>query len=150
MVFFIIQENFIRDIQAKSDIPNLLQSADIGQNSDKIERETRHRKKKWWLRHVGKLWRRCYFRNLLPIRKPNSGRMVCKTYIFINNRNPLFYKNWKQNYKISNTALMLLLWVKVLFLQTNADFLQKIADISKVKRILIPKDIFSKNKCVST
>ena len=46
MVFFIIQENFIRDIQAKSDIPNLLQSADIGQNSDKIERETRHRKKK--------------------------------------------------------------------------------------------------------
>ena len=46
MAFFIIQENFIRDIQAKSDIPNFPQSADIGQNSDKTERETRHRQKK--------------------------------------------------------------------------------------------------------
>ena len=30
------------------------------------------------------------------IQKPDSGRMVCKTYIFINN-NLLSYKNWKQN-----------------------------------------------------
>ena len=30
------------------------------------------------------------------IRKPDSGRMVCKTYIFINS-NLLSYKNWKQN-----------------------------------------------------
>ena len=28
--------------------------------------------------------------------KPDSGRMVCKTYIFINS-NFLSYKNWKQN-----------------------------------------------------
>ena len=28
--------------------------------------------------------------------KPNSGRIVCKTYIFINN-NLLSYKNYKQN-----------------------------------------------------
>ena len=30
------------------------------------------------------------------IRKPDSGHMVCKTYIFINS-NVLPYKNWKQN-----------------------------------------------------
>ena len=30
------------------------------------------------------------------IRKPDSGRMVYKSYIFINN-NLLFYKTWKQN-----------------------------------------------------
>ena len=30
------------------------------------------------------------------IRKPDSGRIVSKTYISINN-NFLFYKNWKQN-----------------------------------------------------
>ena len=58
------------------------------------------------------------------IRKPDSGRIVCKTYIFINN-NLLSNKNWKQNLKISNTALTLLLQVKVLFLLKNADFLQK-------------------------
>ena len=30
------------------------------------------------------------------IRKPYSGRIVCKIYIFINS-NILSYKNWKQN-----------------------------------------------------
>ena len=30
------------------------------------------------------------------IRKPDSGRIVCKTYIFINS-NLLSYKNWKQS-----------------------------------------------------
>ena len=30
------------------------------------------------------------------IRKPESGCIVCKTYIFIN-RNLLSYKSWKQN-----------------------------------------------------
>ena len=30
------------------------------------------------------------------IRKPDSGRIVCKTYVFINS-NLLSYKNWKQN-----------------------------------------------------
>ena len=29
-------------------------------------------------------------------RKPDSGRIVCKTYVFINS-NLLFYKIWKQN-----------------------------------------------------
>ena len=44
------------------------------------------------------------------IRKPDSGHMVCKTYIFINS-SLLCYKNWKQNQKISNTALILLFWI---------------------------------------
>ena len=30
------------------------------------------------------------------IRKPDSGRIVCKIYIFIDS-NFLSYKNWKQN-----------------------------------------------------
>ena len=30
------------------------------------------------------------------IRKPDSWRIVCKTYFFINS-NLLSYKNWKQN-----------------------------------------------------
>ena len=30
------------------------------------------------------------------IRKPDSGRVVCKTYFFIKS-NLLSYKNWKQN-----------------------------------------------------
>ena len=30
------------------------------------------------------------------IRKPDSGRVVCKTYIFISS-NLLSYKNWKQS-----------------------------------------------------
>ena len=56
------------------------------------------------------------------IRKPDSGHRVCKIYIFINS-DCLSYKNWRQNHKISNTALTLLRWVKVLFLPKNADFL---------------------------
>ena len=47
--------------------------------------------------------------------KMDSRRIVSETYIFINS-NLLSYKNRKQNYKTSNTALALLLWVEVLFL----------------------------------
>ena len=42
--------------------------------------------------------------------KPDYGRIVYETYIFIKS-NLLSYENWKQNLKISNTALTLLLWV---------------------------------------
>ena len=51
-------------------------------------------------------------------KQPNSGSMVYKTYIFINS-NFLSHKTWKQNSKIPNTALMLLLWAKVLFLRNR-------------------------------
>ena len=33
------------------------------------------------------------------IRKPEAGRIVCKTYIFINSSNLLSNKIWKQNLK---------------------------------------------------
>ena len=79
------------------------------------------------------------------IRKSSSGRMVCKTYFLINS-NLLSYKNWKQNKKISNTSLILLLWVKVLLLT------KKSADISKIRRVLVLKSIFSKTRyrCILT
>ena len=38
--------------------------------------------------------------------KPDSRRIVCKTYNFINS-NLLSYKNLKQNYEISNKSLTL-------------------------------------------
>ena len=83
------------------------------------------------------------------IRKPTSESMVFKTYIFIDS-NLLSYKNWKQNQNISNTTLILLLWVKVLFLQKNTDFLKywKNTDISKIKGVLLLKIIFSETTCV--
>ena len=42
------------------------------------------------------------------IPKPDSGHTVCETNIFINS-NLSSYKNWKQSYKISNVAFILLL-----------------------------------------
>ena len=42
----------------------------------------------------------------------------------------------------------LLLRVKVLFLPKNADFLQKTADINKIKKALLPKGIFSETSYV--
>ena len=46
---------------------------------------------------------------------------LCKTYIFINS-NLLSYKNWKKNYKIFNTAPILVLWVKVLLFTKRCCF----------------------------
>ena len=85
------------------------------------------------------------------IRRPDSGHRVCKSYAF-SNTNLLPYKNWKQNQKISKTAFTLLLWVKVLFWTKNASFLQKNADISKIKEAKALTGIFSETKfrCVLT
>ena len=55
----------------------------------------------------------------------------------------------KKHLKISNTALALLLLVKVLFLPKNAAFLQRNADISKIKRALVLKVTFSETTYVS-
>ena len=76
------------------------------------------------------------------ILKPDSKRIVSKTYIF-NKGNLFSYKNRKQNKKISNTAIKILLWIKVLLWPKNADFLQGNADISKIKRAWVLKRIFS-------
>ena len=76
------------------------------------------------------------------MQKPDSGHIIYWTCMFINSK-LLSYKNWKQNKKISNTALTLLLWLNALFLPKNADFLKKDADITKIKRAMVLKDIFS-------
>ena len=84
------------------------------------------------------------------IRKQDFGRMLNKSYIF-RNSNLSSYKTWKQNQKISNTALMLIVSVKVLFLTKNADFFTK-SGISKIKKVLVLRGIISKTKylCVLT
>ena len=53
-----------------------------------------------------------------------------------------FLQKLQSGQKISNTDLTVLVSVKVLFLSKNADFLQKNADISKITKALILKDIF--------
>ena len=70
--------------------------------------------------------------------RPDSACMVRKVYIFINS-NLLSYKHCKQNKNISNTALVLVLWVKVLFLSK----MQNDVHISKIKNVLVLKAIFS-------
>ena len=56
----------------------------------------------------------------------------------------------KENFYLTKTEKStLLLWVKVLFLQKNAHFLQKNADISKIRSALELKIIFSETKNVS-
>ena len=66
------------------------------------------------------------------------------------NCNLLSYKNWNQNYKISNTAFILLLWVKVLFFKQMLILQKKNqktkADISKL--VLVLKGIFSETRYV--
>ena len=60
------------------------------------------------------------------ILNPDFRCMVYGSYIFTNSN----FLSYKQNLKISNTALILLLWVKVLI---DADFLQKNAEIGSLK-----------------
>ena len=73
------------------------------------------------------------------IRKPDSGCIVCKPYIFIKS-NLLSYKIW----------LTMFLWVKVLLLRNNADFLhKKILTSAKLRGHLYEKVYFLKlNMCV--
>ena len=87
------------------------------------------------------------------IRKQDSGYMIHKIYIFMD-KNLLSYKNWKQNQKLSNTVLILLFYIKLLFLSKNADFLQKNCDISKILMVLngtkylVLTGTFSETTCV--
>ena len=63
----------------------------------KIWPVTKHNVKKIWRwDHVGKLWRRCYFSNLVESsRLLDSQRIFYRTYVFINS-NHFSYKNRKQ------------------------------------------------------
>ena len=74
------------------------------------------------------------------IRIPDSGHIVCNLFSLI----VTFYLT-KQNWKVFNTALTLLLWVNILFRPKIAEsFLQKDGGISKIKRTLVLKGIFTK------
>ena len=152
LVFCSIQYHFIWHICAKFGISFLPQSLDIAPNSDEgvsdfrisgqslIKRNchksrtsddidmkigpvtTRDKRKKQQQKsltfcNVGKLWRHCYFSNLRSIW--SNAEVGFRTH-----SNLLSYKKWKQSYKIFNTVLTLLLWVKVLFWPKNTDFLQ--------------------------
>ena len=112
---------------------NSITSNDIDMKFGQVTQHDKRNKKVskifWLWPHISKLWRHWHFSGLLQfgaIQRPDSGRIVCKTYISINS-NVLSYKKWKK----INTALVLLLWVKVPFLPKNAIFLQINADISK-------------------
>ena len=78
---------------------------------------------------------------------PDSGRTVWKTYNFLNSI-LLSYINWKQNLKLSNTALTILIWVKILFLPKNCYFLLKNVGISKIKTDFLLKGIFSEDSSI--
>ena len=123
-----------------------------------MTRETWPNQKNWWWCHVSITMTQSFFSiydQFGAIWKLDSRGMVFKTYISINNI-LLSYKNWKQNLKISNTTLILLLWRKILFLPKSADFLhkkkKKKAEISKIKEVLVLKGTFSETtyKCVLT
>ena len=84
------------------------------------------------------------------IRKPDSGPTVSKLIFSLI---ITFYLSKTENRaKKSLIALAILLWVKVLFWPKNADFLQKNADISKIKKVLVIEGIFSETTdvCVLT
>ena len=107
------------------------------------KRNKKTSKEIWCWRHVVTLWRHYYFSNLRPILSNLEAgfRTHSKTYIFISS-NFSSYKNWKQNWKISNTALTLLLWVQALFWPKSTDFLQKNTDISKILGLGTKRYIF--------
>ena len=78
------------------------------------------------------------------IRKLDSKCMVYNTYIFIN-RNLLFYKNWKQKWKISTTAFILLILVNVLTIfAKNTTLLQKMLTSTKLRGSWYKKVCFLK------
>ena len=58
------------------------------------------------------------YRKLGTIRKPDSRSIFCQTYILFNS-NLLSYKSSKQNKRTFSTALILLLWLNVLYLQNK-------------------------------
>ena len=75
--------------------------------------------------------------------KSDSRCIVCKSYIF-SNINLLSWKPENRTKKTFKTTLTLLLWVKVPFLSKMLIFLQKKADLSKIKTNTVLKGILSK------
>ena len=122
----------------KENCHNSRTSSDITWNLDQylsLTRETKQHQKIWRL-GMSANWDIIVifliYGQFGAIWKSDSGCIVCKFYIFINS-NLLSYKNWKQNWKISNTALTLFLWVKVPFLQKMLSFYKSILPSAKLR-----------------
>ena len=69
---------------------------------------------------------------------------ICKTYIFINLYLTKIEKDEESLKRLSYYCFEL----RYYFFQKNADFLQKKADITKIKGVLILKNVFSKTTYV--
>ena len=120
-----------------------------------VARESKQRREILMMSPCPKLWRNCLFSNLWQIWsnsetgfQTHSLENVClhQQKLFILRKLKTELKN------LSNTASTLSLWMKVLFCSKTTDFLQKNADISKIKTTLVLKDIFSQTTyvCVPT
>ena len=83
------------------------------------------------------------------IRKPDSGRIVCKTYIFLLVVTFILQKLKTEPKNLCHSCHTIVL-NKVIFLPKSAEFLQKPSDISKIKGVLALKGIFSETICVCT
>ena len=81
--------------------------------------------------------------------KPNSEYMVCISYIFIYNKQPFILEKLNAELKYSCTALILLLWLKVLLLPKKADFIcKKMLTSAKSRGSSYEKVLFSETKYV--
>ena len=92
----------------------------------------------------------CIFSNLCPIsavRKPDSGAMLYKIYIFTNN-NLFHYKLENKNKKSLWGSWPTTDLNKGTIFDKNDDFLHKTGDISKIKTKMVLKSIFSATKYV--
>ena len=83
------------------------------------------------------------------IRKPDSRRIVCKTYVFISSSR-LSYKTESRTKKFLTQLSHYCLEQRYYFCQKMLTFLQKNADMSKIKRELVRKGIFSETTNVCT
>ena len=97
-----------------------------------------------WL-HVSKLRRHRFIFQFMANLQPFGGQILDAwslklTFSLITT---FYLQNLKTVLKISNTALILLLWVKVLVCQKMLIFCKKNADISKMKEFSVLKGIFS-------
>ena len=92
-----------------------------------------------------------FFQFLAILEQSGTRIPNAESYVLINN-NPLSYKNRKENQKVSNTAINYALSKGTSFAKKNPEFLEKNADISKIKEILVLKGIFSETNygCVLT
>ena len=92
------------------------------------------------------------YRQFGTIWKPDSGRLVNKTHIFIKSNLKNLTRSENRTKSIYHSFHTIALSKGTIFAKKNADFWQKNAGISRIKRILALKGIFSETTyvCVLT